>query len=236
MKKEIHFSVDDTFGCFKWLAKNKENVNSIFDSYIFQFAKDLYNQYGIKTSFYCMFTDGEFTLEEIPNKWKSEFIQNKEWIKFGFHAFNDSSRYNENDETRIEYEYNMCVNALKRICGKECLTNKIRLHYFAASEMTVHYLVKQGIKGLLCADDDRGSYDLLPAQEQIMRAEGRYYSEKTKCEYIPTRVRIEHISDIKQAAKGISCLPEKEIEVFTHEIYLKEESFRKKIFSLLNQI
>ena len=236
MKKEIHFSVDDTFGCFKWLTKNKENVNSIFDSYVLRFAKELYSQYGIKTSFYCMFTDGEFTLEEVSDQWKREFIQNKEWMKFGFHAFDDSSRYNENDETRIAYEYNLCINALNRICGKECLTNKIRLHYFSASRETVHFLVQQGIKGLLCADDDRGSYDLLPAQEYIMRAEGRYYSEKTQCEYIPTRVRIENISNIEQVAEEVSCLPEKKVEVFTHEIYLKDESFRKKIFSLLNRI
>lgn len=236
MEKQIHFSVDDTFGCFKWLTKNRDNVKTIFDSYVFQFAKEIYNKYGIRTSFYCMYTDGEFSLTDVPEQWKKEFLENKDWMKFGFHAFDDQSRYCETDEARIASDYGASVSSLKRICGEECITNKIRLHYFSASDVAVRYLVKQGIKSLLCADDNRGSYDLSPTEEKIMRIEGRYFSEKRNCEYIPTDVRVENISDIEGVVEKISCLPGNQVEIFTHERFLRTESIRETIFSLFDRI
>jgi len=86
-QKEIHISVDDTIYIFKDLTENQEKYNSIFENETLSFLKKCNEQYGAKFSMYCFAEYGDMKLSECTGAYKQEFIENKDWLNFGFHAF-----------------------------------------------------------------------------------------------------------------------------------------------------
>ena len=236
MNKQIHFSVDDTFGCFNWLNKNRISVNNIFDSSTFGFAKKIYEDYGICTSFYCMYTDGEISLHDVASKWEDQFQECKEWMKFGFHCYDGKSNYSAASVIEIENDYTKVMNALVKITGgKECFTDTIRLHYFAGSNDTVNFLKEAGINRLLCADDDRGSYNLSEDAEKELKLKGFWYNESIGMEYVITDFRLENIEDIDKEICKIKQSSRNNFAIFTHEKYLKEVDIRAKLETFLKK-
>ena len=160
MTNRVHFSIDDILGCLKWLSKNEKKVSSIFDSYVLNFSKQLHEIFGVKVSLFSMYTDGEFTLKNVSDKWKKQFQENSEWLKIGFHAYNTKSCYKDISGTDFEREYKLVLQELIRITGgKSALSDKLRLHYFSGNQEVVKILSDNGIKCLLCADDSRQSYN-----------------------------------------------------------------------------
>lgn len=63
----VHFSVDDIFGSLKWLTKNQKEVKDIYASFVFSTLKELHEKYGIKVTLYCLYSDGEWCLEDISD-------------------------------------------------------------------------------------------------------------------------------------------------------------------------
>ncbi|MCI9142594.1 MAG: hypothetical protein HFH87_08230 [Lachnospiraceae bacterium] len=234
VSRQIHFSVDDTFGCFQWLHKNYKTVKGIFDSSTFGLAKKLYENYGVSTSFYCMYRNGENLLGDFVSEWQEQFQQCGEWMKFGFHCYDDRSNYSIVSPERIEKDYSNVMNALTRITGGGiCFTDTLRLHFFAGNTVTVKYLKKRGINRLLCADDNRGSYNLSENEERELKQQGFYHDPNTGMAYLPTDFRIENINDMKAVNRKVYELPGDTIVLFTHERYLKEIEIRGKLEQFL---
>lgn len=228
---EIHFSVDDTLMVFRYLTENQDKIDSIFETPAFGVAKILHDYLGINVNFYCMYTDGNFTLSDMPIKWKSEFEKNSTWLKFGFYCLNGHSDYSDATEEDVTNDYAKVVNEIVRWGGASVVTTKIRLHYFAGSRDAVRALVKQGIECLICADDDRGSYCLLQSEELLIRNLGEFYSEELKCRFVPTDIRAENISDVKLL---IDKFKEKEwVTIFTHERFLCNEEILTNIINFV---
>ena len=233
---KIHFSVDDTFGCFNWLNKNDKSVQGIFDSFIFRFAKYIYENYGVGTSFYCMYTDGRNSLENVSSRWQEQYQMCHEWMKFGFHCYDGHSNYGMASAEKIEEDYNKVVGALERITGGgDCLTDTLRLHYFAGNDVTIGYLRKRGINRLLCADDDRRNYNLSEEAEEKLKRAGFYFDHDTSMEYISTNFRIENMDVAESKIREIK-LSQKKVIFFTHERYLKEVGIRNKIEMLIKEL
>ena len=88
--KFIHISVDDTIEIFRDLTENENKYDSIFDNEILKFMQKCHNLYGTKFSMYVFYNYGEgITLEQCTNKFRSEFEENSDWLKFGFHALDN---------------------------------------------------------------------------------------------------------------------------------------------------
>lgn len=234
MNKKIHFSVDDTFGCFFWLHKNRKSVKGIFDSSTFDFAKKIYENYGVSTSFYCMYSNEKKFLSDFILEWQEQFQDCKEWMKFGFHCYNEKSNYTTASMERIEGDYLKVIDALFKITGGGmCFTDTLRLHNFSGNTSTVKFLRKNAINRLLCADDNRGSYNLSKNAEMELKQKGFYYDENTGMEYVPTDFRIENMKNINAEIIKIKESHQDVIVVFTHERYLKNPEIRDKIEQFL---
>lgn len=230
----IHISVDDTIEIFKDLTLNGGGYKSIFDQPELKYCKFLHDHYGMVFSFYCFFSEDKenaFTLQDVTEKYKSEFSDNCEWMKFGFHA-KDGSAYKElNADTEVRY-YNRTLEQLLRITGSEkCIdTGFIRLDRYCASKEVVEALKRlpNGPKGLLCADDPtRVSYDLSAEESSILHRYDWYQRENSLC-YTPTDVRVENIQNPLDFYKVIRKISGQKVKIiFTHEVYLKDETVRK---------
>lgn len=79
--KMFHFSLDDFKDSIADLVNNKDTYNSIFDNPTFKQLKEWHDKYGIVISLYV-----QRTLADIPSKFTPDFINNKDWLKFGFHG------------------------------------------------------------------------------------------------------------------------------------------------------
>lgn len=79
--KMFHFSLDDFKDSIADIVNNKYMYNSIFDNATFKQLKEWHDKYGIVISLYV-----QRTLADIPSKFALDFINSKDWLKFGFHG------------------------------------------------------------------------------------------------------------------------------------------------------
>ena len=227
---DIHFSVDDVFGAFLWLEKT--NAESIYDSFVFSALKALHERYGISIDAYCIYKIGDRSLADVSDKWKDEFLQNEDWLRFGFHALTDDSNYTEMSPEEIERHYRIMEYDIKRITGCENLSEIIRLHYFSGNKATSQKLRALGIRALLTADDDRISYGLAEDEVSQLSEKGVYYDPEIDMTYYRTAFRIEKMDG--DYCKSMYERFEK-LCFFTHEPLLNDHNIIARINEVLDK-
>lgn len=231
--KVIHLSFDDVIGIFMELKE--KDPSSIFELNTFDWLKDLHEKYGITVSCYVFYEDGDFNLSQVSGKYKSEFVQNSDWLRFGFHTKDASTDYIEKP---IVDDYSRTINELERIVGGESIDNFIRLQMFQCTYEEVQKLTtlkKEPVTGLFTADDNRQSYYLSDDENSYIYSHEYFYDEDLNIWFASTDMRIEYIDNIKTKIDELStpawnnqrnCLI-----IFTHEWALDMEN-KKKIETL----
>ena len=101
MNKIINFSIDDCIEIFRDITIN--NYNSLFESDYFSFFKELHDKYNAKISLYSFVEYKGFNIKNTTDKFKKEFIDNSDWLKIGFHGFNENRRYNDKENIKKDF-------------------------------------------------------------------------------------------------------------------------------------
>lgn len=213
----VHFSIDDCINIFCDLNKNQNKYKSIFDNKLLRYLKYLNSEYGCKFSLFVFENNDYFDISNCTDKYKEEFEKNSSWLKFGFHALNSNSNYN-NDNTEIVKDYNIVIENLKRIVGEKSITNIIRIEKFLLNEKNAKRL-KDNIKEfyLLGADtENRPDYYLNEEQNMEVFKKEYYYDENLEIEIFNTDFRLENISN-KNINKMLCEMNDKNLIIFTHE-------------------
>lgn len=239
INKFVHISVDDVSTILKELDEG--NYESIYQHPIFYFLKNMHEQYGAVFSLYCFDQNTEtpsWTLSNMTDKFKDEFMKADLWLKFGFHGRNSAVRYNElispDDALR---DYDSFIDAADKFAGIGSIDTVPRIHYFAGTREHAKKWrdARNGIKGFLSADDDREVNGYLDPEERIiLEKKSYYYEENEGLHFFKTNLRLEKISDIAQtlkelADKDLDIMEQKISVIFTHEKYLYSESMQNKI-------
>lgn len=229
--KYFHISIDDSNSIFEDLTNNADLYNSIFDQPTLSYVKELHDKYGVKISFYVFYSwavskDG-FTLSKATDRYQSEFSNNADWLKFGFHA-KDASAYEAiNDKEEYVY-YTKTIRELRRIVGDNSIDYFVRLDRYVADKNVVKVLHDNGIVGLLIADDQsRSSYSL--SQDETEKCyDDDWYEDDLGMKYTPTDIRVESIENDDQFYASLDFInKQKRIEIFTHEWKLEDMSVKK---------
>lgn len=191
-EKIFHLSFDDTIEIFENLTEDKM-INSIFDNETLFWFQELHRKYGVTISCYVYYESGEFNLGDCTKRFKGEFEENSDWLRFGFHSKNGETIY-DNSNTDIVSDYRITIAALADIVGKKSIDNVIRLQSFKCSQEDVIKLNKvseEPVIGFLTADDIRISYGLSDEKNRYifshdeLREKGiMYYSTDLRVEYI----------------------------------------------------
>ena len=227
MNKIINFSIDDCIKIFRDITIN--NYNSLFESDYFSFFKELHDKYDAKISLYSFVEYKGFNIKNTTDKFKKEFVNNSDWLKIGFHGFNENSRYN--DKENIKKDYKLFIKYVKRFAGSlNVIDNFIRLHYFSGNLENILKIKKFGIKGLFTADDDRDNYYLKKNENIFLNKHNIYKDIKNEIFFIKTNLRIEKIENINETLKTIDI--NNNIIMFTHEQYLNNKNIRDKIIDI----
>ena len=83
--KIVQISFDDVYLCIKDL-KDTLRYTSVFQQPFLKSLKELHDVYGAVFSLYVYEKADNFVITEVPDKFRNEFIENSEWLKFGYHA------------------------------------------------------------------------------------------------------------------------------------------------------
>lgn len=227
--KYIHISLDDTIQVFEDLTIDID-AKSIFDNETLAFLKDCHDKYGMVFSLYVFYEKENFNLSNTTDRFKKEFQENSDWLKFGFHAKKEYMNYENSSYENAYNDYTQVINELVRITGGKSVIDRFpRLANFAGNQESIQAMkaAKYGVQGLLGSDDERTSYYLNEEESSILVKNGSYLDSKHNLEFLTSLKRIEENDHlIKDCDSRKICI------VFTHEALLKNDDVKRKLNEL----
>lgn len=226
MMGRLHISLDDVKGIFKVLAKG--SVNSIFETRTLAFLNKMHELYGTQVYLFCTYRDGNFSLEKVCEKYIEEFKNNQDWLKFGFHCYDENIIYNGDNLNDFQRQFDMFQKQIKRITGQRSDVDALRIHSFECNLLNCRYLREKGVKVLFTADDNRKSYYLNAIQMEQLKKKGYYYDENEDLMFVRSCTRLEINVDIISEIENYKNISNSMISVFTHEWQMDREDVRKR--------
>ena len=216
-RKYVHVSIDD---CWQALARlSAPETKSVFDDPFFARLKTWHEAYGAKFTCYVFGETENFSLSDVPEKFKDEFAAASSWLKFGFHA-SSSGIEKTRAQSAEEFAENFAKTnaAIDAFAGTDARTTALRLDYFFAKDEWMPAIFAAGTRRLFGPDTPgRKAYalDAAASAELWARGELAFPHDQMGGGYARTDARFERI-----------CLPwwamaklrdRERIVVFTHE-------------------
>ncbi|TGB04685.1 hypothetical protein [Halobacillus salinus] len=218
--KYMHFSVDDFIDALEDLTNG--SYTSLWDQPTFALFKDMHDQYGVVVSLYCFYQNSTFNLSQTTDAFKNEFLQASNWLKFGFHALDNPSRYETDDAAQAKTAYQNTINEIIRFAGERSLDLLPRIHYFQGREEVIQEWksTTHPPKGFLSAEDDREiNYNLSAVERETLSKCDDYYEVFNDLYFAHTDLRLENVSDVVSELNTLkSSGGQRDIQIlFTHE-------------------
>lgn len=185
----IHFSFDDVTTTFNNLNANKNTYTSIFEEPFMNYLKSLHDTYRAKFSLYVYDIS---VLNNIGNKFKKDFMANSDWLKIGFHAYNQGSLLDV-DVNTAKTQYETFIQYALNMAGLNSIDRIPRLNFFAGSQNQINALrdAKCGIYGLLTPDDDRTVGYLNTQQHDYLLNNCNLFDKNNGLIYYATNFRLD---------------------------------------------
>lgn len=194
--KFFHFSLDDFKDAIADIVTNANTYNSIFDNSTFAKLREWHLKFGITVSLYV-----QRTMSDIPAKFKNGFIDNKDWMKFGYHG-NGESWKTATYENGKQW-WNDFVNGIMKSIGNYDIIDRVpRNDYFKGTLESCRGErdANCGCLGFLGCDDwsynkeaRETNYYLSDEQSTYLDARDRYYDSETQLCIFKTDFRLEQI-------------------------------------------
>ena len=223
----MHLSVDDVIDVFADLTGNQDHYDSIFDNEMLARFRQYHEEYDARFSLYCFYESGDFNLSMVPSKYHDEFVENSDWLLFGYHAKNSSTEPTIISADEIEQEYCVTVSELERITGS--VTHTLRLSMFHGNRDALERLKELGVKVLLTADDDRLSYYLDEENSKYIAVHDSY--EDSFFTFVSTDLRLDKLANFavypSLVTIALDSMQNEIIVVFTHEWLMNEKTYKK---------
>lgn len=225
----IHFSIDDTILIFKDLTEKQDKYSSIFDNYTLGFLKKMHDEYGMSVSMYCWYEDNDgFDLSSCSKKYKQEFENHSDWLKFNFHSFNSDQDLKLVDYSTFVSQFDLFKYSLEEIVGNKSWDSFTRLHLFHGNQDIISYMVSNGINGFYTADDNRTSYGLNDNEMAVINNDRILNNSGTI--YKKTDIRLDNSDNVFYEFYKFKW-NDVTTEVFTHE-WLLNTPKSKSIFKI----
>lgn len=145
-QKSLHISIDDV-NCSLYRITQR-NYRSLFDDKLFNNLKILNRLFGLKITLYVYAQSNEWTLANIPEKYKHEFEEASEWLKFGFHAVSDEQK-EDNILFNFEDTFVETERQIRHFAGEESIARILRLHYWFYPRAYQGVLKNHGVHTIL---------------------------------------------------------------------------------------
>lgn len=146
--KRYAFYLDDHSFLFTDLAKDRPA--RAFDHFYLAALKEINRKYGTKFTLNAFYHNDhqEFTLDQMPDVWKSEFIDNSDWLKFSFHARSEfpDRPYAEASGEEFAHDWEMVQSEIERFAGTESFVLPVVIHWANVSMPVARECIRRGMK------------------------------------------------------------------------------------------
>lgn len=149
--KRYRFSVDNVITALKDVALNVHTYNSVFENRFLGFWKEMNERYGTKVHFNVYYQTAGFDLTQMPEKYKSEWQENADWLRLSFHAFSDKpdAPYKNATYEEIKRDLLLVTREIERFAGKQVLSTFTTVHWAETPVEACVALRNCGIEGLV---------------------------------------------------------------------------------------
>jgi hypothetical protein len=128
----------------------KERPKSAFDHFYLGGLKKIHDKYGFKVSINCFYSNNhhEFLLKDMPDIWKSEFIDNSDWLRFSFHSYAEfpDRPYLEASAEEYGRDYDLVQNEIIRFAGEESFIPPVVIHWANVHPAVVQESIRRGMR------------------------------------------------------------------------------------------
>jgi hypothetical protein len=146
--RRYHFYIDDHIFLFTEIAR--ERPKHAFEHFYLAGLKKIHDKYGLKLTLNCFYHNdhNNFELKEMPDIWKSEFVDNSDWLRLSFHSYSEfpDRPYLESSAEEFSRDYNMVKNEIIRFAGEETWIPPVVIHWANIHPAVLQELVARGTR------------------------------------------------------------------------------------------
>ena len=148
--KRYNFFIDDNIFFLAEIAK--ELPASLFDHFYLKELREMHRKYGTKFTLNCFYNNDHFpfTLDAFPDRYKSEWLENSDWLKLSFHAYSEfpDRPYQRAVAEKLAADYDLVKNEIVRFAGEKTFISPTVIHWAMAMPDVFHVLKERGVKTL----------------------------------------------------------------------------------------
>lgn len=148
--KRYRFSIDDNSFWYRDLLKEKPaRIND--NMYLAQLKK-LHDEFGVKFTLNLFYEtpEKECNLSMMPTDWKSQFIDNAEWMRLTWHAYNEfpDRPYQYATPEKVAYDYDKIHEEVVRFAGEQSWAPPTIVHWGELLPSALPTLYQRGVRAL----------------------------------------------------------------------------------------
>ena len=144
-----NFAVDDNIFFLRDIARKK--YASLFDCFYLKMFRDLHKRYGTRFALNIYFAaDGDFTLPQFPDRYKSEWKDNAGWLKLAFHAYANSPDrpYQDAPAAKLLADYDKVAAEIHRFAGEDTFAPPTNIHFAMVTPEGIKAVHRRGVRAL----------------------------------------------------------------------------------------
>ena len=143
------FSIDDNSFFLRDIAG--KNYASLFDCFYLKGIRELHAKYGTRFVLNIYYTtDDGFELPQFPDRYKSEWRDNSDWLKLAFHAYaNEPARpYQYAPASKLIADLKTVAEQIVRFAGEQSYSPPTVIHWGMVQPAVLKPLYDNGVRVL----------------------------------------------------------------------------------------
>ena len=129
----------------------QKSYKSLFDCFYLKMLRDLHDKYGARFVLNIYYTTGDdFNLTKFPDRYRSEWKDNANWLKLAFHAHaNEPARpYQDAPAEQVIRDFDKIGEQIVRFAGEETYSHTTVVHWGMIRPETYKPLYERGVRAL----------------------------------------------------------------------------------------
>lgn len=129
---------------------HQKQYGSLFDCFYLNMLRGLNEKYGAKFVLNLFFKTGDFTLDRFPDRYRSEWADNADWLKLAFHAYTEfpSRPYEEAPPAKLLADMRQVNEQIVRFAGEASFSPTTVTHFGMIRPDAWKPLAEAGVKTL----------------------------------------------------------------------------------------
>jgi len=143
------FSIDDNSFFLRDIAR--KDYPSLFDCFYLKGLRDLHTKYGTRFVLNIYYTTGDdFVLPQFPDRYKSEWRENSDWLKLAFHAHADKPArpYQYAPASQLIADLDKVAEQIIRFAGEKTYSPPTVIHWGMVLPDALKPLYERGVRVL----------------------------------------------------------------------------------------